>query len=286
MRMSMTAFARGDGEFSGQPFSVEIKSVNHRYLDISPRLPEELRALEQAIREKCQEAMYRGKIECWVNLRRQPGEQELTLNPPLLKRWLLILSDSGVMESLGKPDWQTMLKLPGVMQVPTSDQQGLSKAVLEVVDDTMAHLLEMRAREGEQISETLLLQLDVLETVVAQVEAHLPEVEEKLRAGLTEKLAQLTLDTDSQRLEQEIVLLLAKADIREELDRLRFHVIETRKTLASDGAVGRRLDFLMQEFNREANTLGSKAADNRLSAASVDLKVIIEQMREQIQNLE
>lgn len=286
MRMSMTAFARADGEVGNLMFTVEVKSVNHRFLEVSPKLPDGLRSIETAIRSKFQEAMYRGKIDVWVAVKPQNGEKQLMLNPPLIKRWLLEFSDSGAMESLGKPDWQTILGLPGVMLEAATNQEELCEAVLETVDTAIAMLLDMRSREGEQIAAVLEEQLTTLETKLLEVKAHLPSVEQQLRENLMAKLADLKIEIDSQRYEQEVVLLLSRADIQEEIDRLFFHIKEARSTLQQKDAVGRRMDFLMQEFNREANTLGSKAADNFLSKAAVDLKVIIEQMREQIQNLE
>ncbi|AXM45530.1 YicC family protein [Dichelobacter nodosus] len=286
MRMSMTAFARADGEFKGQVFSVEIKTVNHRFLEIAPRLPERLRLLDSALREKCQETFYRGKIDCWVNFHSDHGEKNLVLNTQQLNRWLLIFSDSGAFQSLGKPDWATMLSLPGVMQESLDDDAGLSAAILETFDQALAQVLAMRAREGELIEGTLHEQLNKLEAQVLAIEERVPMISTTLTQQIQEKIATLQLEVDPQRFEQELFFLISKMDIKEEIDRLHFHIDQARNTLADDGAVGRRMDFLMQEFNREANTLGAKVYDNQLSAAAVDLKVIIEQMREQVQNLE
>ncbi len=284
--MSMTAFARSEGELGDLTYSVEIKSVNHRFLEVQVKLPESMRSIENVIRGKCQEAMYRGKIDVWVTVKRAQAGRELTLNPPIIKRWLLAFSDSGAMESLGKPDWQTMLNLPGVMLEADIDQNSLNEAVLESVDTAIAMLLEMRAREGSQIQNVLLEQLSNVEENIQHIHAMLPELENNQKKILHKKISELTVEVDNNRLEQEIAYLLNKSDIREELDRITFHVNESKKTLTQKNAVGRRMDFLMQEFNREANTLSAKASDNALSKAAVDLKVIIEQMREQIQNLE
>lgn len=286
MRMSMTAFARTDGETADTTFSVEIRSVNHRFLDIQTKLPESLRALEPIIRQKCQQALYRGKIEVYVSSKRAASGKEVQLNPPIIKRWLLAFSDSGAMESLGKPDWATMLTLPGVMLETAPDAESLHAAVLEAVDHTIAGLLDMRSREGEQITAVLLQQLDAVQAHVCRLLDYYPQAEAAIGANLRERLQAAKVEVEPARFEQELVLLLSKADVREELDRLQFHVNEARKALAQHEAVGRRMDFLMQEFNREANTLGSKAADNELSKSAVELKVIIEQMREQVQNLE
>lgn len=286
MRMSMTAFARADGETADTTFAVEIRSVNHRFLDIQTKLPDSLRVLEPTIRAKCQQALYRGKVDVYVSSKRSATGKELQLNPPIIKRWLLAFSDSGAMESLGKPDWATMLGLPGVMLEASTDAESLQAAVLEALDYAIAGLLEMRSREGEQITAILQQQLNAIEGHVEYLLGYYPQVEAAISEGLRERLATLKVEVDPVRFEQELVFLLAKADVREELDRLQFHVNEARQALEQADAVGRRMDFLMQEFNREANTLGSKAADNELSRVAVELKVIIEQMREQVQNLE
>lgn len=286
MRMSMTAFARATGMIGETSFTVEMKSVNHRYLEIQPKLPETLRAIEPEIRAKCQQALYRGKVDVYVTIKRSPNSRDLVLNPPVIKRWLLAFSDSGAMESLGKPDWKTMLSLPGTMIETPADDEALGVAVLEAIDSAIAALLEMRSREGEQITAVLEAQLTKIEQLVDELKAYYPQVENQIAEQLKARLAVLKLEVEPQRFEQEVVFLLSKADVREELDRLHFHVNEARQALTQNEAIGRRMDFLMQEFNREANTLGSKAADNVLSKAAVDLKVMIEQMREQVQNLE
>lgn len=282
----MTAFAGSEGSFADFSYSIEIKTVNHRFLEVQVKLPEGMRSIENIIRQKFQQALYRGKVDIWIGVKRLQAGREVSLNPAIMKRWLLAFSDSGVMQSLGKPDWQTMLNLPGVLVESAVDQEGLNQAVLESLDTAIANLLEMREREGEQIKQVLLEQLEQIEQQMQTIDAAVPQIERQRREQLQEKIAALQMEINQDRLEQEIVFMLNKSDIREEIDRIRFHIQEARKSLNEQSAIGRKMDFLMQEFNREANTLSAKAGDNLLSKAAVDLKVIIEQMREQVQNLE
>lgn len=286
MRMSMTAFANGEGNFADFNYSIEIKSVNHRFLEIQVKLPDAMRSIENNIRQKCQQALYRGKVDIWIGVKKAPTGKEVSLNPAVMKRWLLAFSDSGVMQSLGKPDWQTMLNLPGVLVEANIDQEGLNQAVLETLDSTIANLLEMREREGQQIKAVLLEQLSQMEQQLEALDALVPQIEAQRQAQLRSKIEALAVEIQQERLEQEIVFMLNKSDVREELNRLRFHISEARQTLNDSNSIGRKMDFLMQEFNREANTLSAKASDNLLSKAAVELKVMIEQMREQVQNLE
>lgn len=282
----MTAFAGSEGSFADFSYSIEIKTVNHRFLEVQVKLPEGMRSIENIIRQKFQQALYRGKVDIWIGVKRLQAGREVSLNPAIMKRWLLAFSDSGVMQSLGKPDWQTMLNLPGVLVESAVDQEGLNQAVLESLDTAIANLLEMREREGEQIKQVLLEQLEQIEKQMQAIDAAVPQIERQRREQLQEKIAALQMEINQDRLEQEIVFMLNKSDIREEIDRIRFHIQEARQSLNEQSAIGRKMDFLMQEFNREANTLSAKAGDNLLSKAAVDLKVIIEQMREQVQNLE
>lgn len=282
----MTAFAGSEGSFADFSYSIEIKTVNHRFLEVQVKLPEGMRNIENIIRQKFQQALYRGKVDIWIGVKRLQAGREVSLNPAIMKRWLLAFSDSGVMQSLGKPDWQTMLNLPGVLVESAVDQEELNQAILESLDTAIANLLEMREREGEQIKQVLLEQLEQIEQQMQTIDAAVPQIERQRREQLQEKIAALQVEINQDRLEQEIVFMLNKSDIREEIDRIRFHIQEARQSLNEQSAIGRKMDFLMQEFNREANTLSAKAGDNLLSKAAVDLKVIIEQMREQVQNLE
>lgn len=286
VRMSMTAFAGSEGSFADFSYSIEIKTVNHRFLEVQVKLPEGMRSIENIIRQKFQQALYRGKVDIWIGVKRLQTGREVSLNPAIVKRWLLAFSDSDVMQSLGKPDWQTMLNLPGVLVESAVDQEGLNQAVLESLDTAIANLLEMREREGEQIKQVLLEQLEQIEKQMQAIDTAVPQIERQRREQLQEKIAALQIEINQDRFEQEIVFMMNKSDIREEIDRIRFHIQEARQSLNEQSAIGRKMDFLMQEFNREANTLSAKAGDNLLSKAAVDLKVIIEQMREQVQNLE
>lgn len=287
MTMSMTAFARSasENQIASVQFFVEIRSLNQRFLEINCKLPSTFLFLENDIRQLVQSYIYRGKIEVSLIVRNVNGSFN-SLNTEALHDWLLVFANSGVMETLGKPDWNTMVNLPGVMGDTRLEKEVLSEAILGEVRKVMGSLLDMRQREGEKISLVLQEQLKSISELLANIELQLPEIERRLVNNLESKIEALKVEVDRARFEQEVVYLLSKSDIREELDRLAFHIKETLQTLKQKGSIGRRLDFLMQEFNREANTLGAKAADNRLSKAAVDLKVLIEQMREQIQNVE
>lgn len=287
MTMSMTAFARSasENQIASVQFFVEIRSLNQRFLEINCKLPSTFLFLENDIRQLVQSYIYRGKIEISLIVRNVNGSFN-SLNTEALHDWLLVFANSGVMETLGKPDWNTMVNLPGVMGDTRLEKEVLSEAILGEVRKVMGSLLDMRQREGEKISLVLQEQLKSISELLANIELQLPEIERRLVNNLESKIEALKVEVDRARFEQEVVYLLSKSDIREELDRLAFHIKETLQTLKQKGSIGRRLDFLMQEFNREANTLGAKAADNRLSKAAVDLKVLIEQMREQIQNVE
>lgn len=285
--MSMTAFARSSSEnqIASVQFFVEIRSLNQRFLEINCKIPNTFMFLENDIRQLVQNYLHRGKVEVSLIVRNVNGSFA-SLNVETLHDWLLAFANSGVMETLGKPDWNTMVNLPGVMGDARLEKEVLAEAILAEVKTVLENLIEMRRREGEKIASVLEGQLKNITELLAKIEIQLPEIEQKLVNNLENKIEALKVEVDRGRFEQEIVYLLSKTDIREELDRLAFHIKETLQTLKQKGSIGRRLDFLMQEFNREANTLGAKAADNTLSRAAVDLKVIIEQMREQIQNVE
>jgi uncharacterized protein (TIGR00255 family) len=291
MTASMTAFARRDRETPWGPLSVELRSVNHRYLELSLRLPEELRSLEPRVRALIGKTLARGKVDC--NLRFEPREAtgDMAVDEPLTVR---LLAASGRLQSLahhGNHELAPLrtidlLRWPGVLQTTTVDAAKLADAGMRVISETLAELSQTRDREGEQLNALMRQRLDGMEQIVAKVRALLPEIVQSFRARLEARLADIRDQLDPARLEQEVVLFAQKTDVDEELDRLATHINETRRVLGESGQIGRRLDFLMQELNREANTLGSKAADLRLTNAAVDLKVLIEQMREQVQNIE
>ena len=287
MIYSMTGFARVEKQSDVGALVLELRSVNHRYLDISFRMPEELRAFETQLRERLQRKLARGKIEC--NLRYEPssGVTELVVNEDVVRALLdAVKKTEEMMSNAARISALEILSWPGVIQEPSPDENALAALLLETVDEGLERLLEMRAREGRRMAELLRQRLDAIESIAAKVRQRRPEVVAAMREKLEARLAQLDVDADSGRLEQEMAMIAQKLDIDEELDRLDAHVKAAREALDRDEPVGRRLDFLMQEFNREANTVGSKSADAQTTEAAVELKVLIEQMREQVQNIE
>lgn len=287
MIRSMTAFARIQDAGELATLVWEVKTVNHRYLEVSPRLPEAFRELDGPLRERCRQRLGRGKVEVSLRYQLKEGEQGLSLNEALVKE----LSDAArrvgdLMLHPAPVDVAEILRYPGVLQTAEVDSDALGKQALAVLDQTLTKLLEAREREGETLRKLIEDRLEkVLEQVVV-VEQALPAILESLRERLYKRVQEVVESPDPQRLEQELVLLAQKMDVAEELDRLRAHVAEVGRTLKKGGSCGRRLDFLMQELNREANTLGSKSVDSATTQAAVELKVLIEQMREQVQNIE
>jgi uncharacterized protein (TIGR00255 family) len=288
----MTAFASADVDTPWGALSFELRSVNHRYLELNPRLPDELRAIEPVLRERVAAKLTRGKVD--VNLRFRASDaasSEIHLNDAVLDK--LEAAAALFAERFPKlsVDFAGLLGWPGVLKRDEVDQDGLRQAALDLLEHALADMVATRAREGERLGGFLRERLDGIAHTVAEVRGWLPEIRKALRARLEAKLAEITqsadsLRADSGRLEQELVLQLSRIDVDEELDRLTAHVAEARRILALPDPAGRRLDFLMQEFNREANTLGSKSIDQRTTQAAVELKVLIEQMREQVQNIE
>ncbi|MFA7618804.1 MAG: YicC/YloC family endoribonuclease [Thiohalomonadaceae bacterium] len=285
---SMTAFARQESPGDYGIVAVELRSVNHRYLEVSVRLPDDLRVLEGAVRERIGAALSRGKVDCSIRFSAAPAlADQLTLNHALastlsqLSREVdALVYDAAPVNSLD------ILRWPGVLQAPAPDLERLHADTLALLDRALGELNEARAREGAKLAELVDQRCDAIAALVPQVRVRLPEVQARFRERLGERLAEVKAELDPQRLEQEMVLFAQRIDVAEELDRLETHVAEVRRVLRQDQPVGRRLDFLMQELNREANTLGSKSADAETTRAAVELKVLIEQMREQVQNIE
>ena len=288
MIRSMTAFARVDGEVRGAELAWELRSVNHRYLETFVRLPDELRALEPRVRERVTARLGRGKLECVLRL--QLSSQTAAGIEIDQERLVAILEACREVEirssEASAPGVIELLRWPGVVQEARPDHKPVQEKALQLLDEALDQLIETREREGEQIRQLLLTRLDGIEEQIGKARQRLPEVRDRLREKLLTRLEELQVKVDSDRIEQELVMLAQKMDVDEELDRLDGHVAETRRVLDRDEPVGRRLDFLMQEFNREANTLGSKSADSETTAVAVELKVLIEQMREQVQNAE
>lgn len=287
MIRSMTAYASAEGNGPSGTLTCELRTVNHRYLEISPRLPDEMRGFESALRERIATRLSRGKVDVTVRLRAEPGSGEgLRVNGAVLSR----LSDLALDLEQRFPRMQVqfteLLRFPGVLQQPEADADALQAALFDVLDRALAALGDTRGREGTKLGEMLRERLDGVDKIVTDVRGWLPEIRTALRARLESRLADIRQPADPGRLEQELVLQITRMDVDEELDRLATHISEARRVLALKEPVGRRLDFLMQEFNREANTLGSKSVDSRTTNAAVELKVLIEQMREQVQNIE
>ncbi len=288
MIRSMTAFARAESEQSWGSAQLELRSVNNRYLDIAPRLPDELRPLEPTVRERIGDRLGRGKVDCvfkisYVNDR----DTSFTVNLPLAEQ--VVNAVEQIQPLLGNTHGVTpmeVLRWPGVIQAGAPDLEAVQSAALALLDGALKELIEVRAREGEKIAAMILKRCDQMETIVSTLRARAPEIVDEIRRKLDARLQELSAQPDQERMEQEMLYMAQKLDIAEELDRLDAHLSEVRRVLESDAPVGRRLDFLMQELNREANTIGSKSSDAETTRSSVDLKVLIEQIREQVQNVE
>jgi uncharacterized protein (TIGR00255 family) len=287
MIRSMTAYASAETTGPAGTLSCELRTVNHRYLELSPRLPDELRNFESQLRERVAAKLSRGKLDLTVRLRGGDARSEsLQINSALLARLSEISLDLDARFPKMRIEFTELLRFPGVMQQAETDPEAQQAALFDVLDRALDALTATREREGEKLGEILRDKLDGIERVVTDVRGWMPEIRTALRTRLETRLADLKQPVEPGRLEQELVLQITRTDVDEELDRLSTHISETRRVLGLQEPVGRRLDFLMQEFNREANTLGSKSVDARSTNAAVELKVLIEQMREQVQNIE
>ncbi len=292
MTVSMTAFARVDTDTEWGSLAWEVRSVNHRYFESGFRLPEEVRALEPLFRDTAAKRLARGKFD--ANLKFQPrttGSAELRPDQGAMQSLLGAAREvaehatqlRATVEPLRVID---ILRWPGVLGTAQVDIAALGQAALALLQRALDELVANRMREGAALEKLIVERLDQMAAITQRMRTVVPEVVAGFRDRLVARLAEVRADLDPARIEQEIVIFAARTDVAEELDRLDAHITETRRTLKQNGGIGRRLDFLMQEFNREANTLGSKAADLRVTNASVELKVLIEQMREQVQNIE
>ncbi|WP_114416845.1 YicC/YloC family endoribonuclease [Marinospirillum perlucidum] len=286
MIASMTAFARHEIQPSWGSLSWEIRSVNQRYLEPSFRLPESLRSLEPDLRHKLRSSLSRGKVD--IQLRFYPVEagEGMQVNSELLDQLIAAADQVYNRTPAASLDPLTLLQWPGVLQAQEVDLEAVKTEALKAFDQALQELKANRLREGEALAGMIEERLGAISERLQKAQDYLPEALQLWRRSLLEKAEKLAVEVDPQRLEQEVVLLAQKQDVAEELDRLNAHVKEVRLALKSKKPVGRRLDFLMQEMNREANTLGSKAMSLDMTQVSVDLKVLIEQMREQIQNIE
>ena len=287
MIASMTGFARREISGSWGTLVCELRSVNHRFLEAGFRLPDELRSAEGELRQHLTREVRRGKVDCVLTYRRaQASESGLEVDAQALERLLVRLKDIGRAFPTHTVNVVDVLRWPGVLKEDSSAGEELMVATKALFGSTLEDLVAARAREGLRLREVLELRCSTLEDLVRQVRERLPEVQTRLRARLDERLKELTANVDQDRLEQELALLLQRLDVDEELERLSGHIQEVRRVLAANEPAGRRLDFLMQELNREANTLSSKSQDLETTRAAVDMKVAIEQMREQVQNAE
>lgn len=283
---SMTGYARK--EFKGDWGTAvwEIRSVNQRYLETYLRLPEQLRGLEPILRERFRKQLERGKVECNLRFESQTNAGQLQINEALAEQ--LIDSALWVIDRAGQGQLNPLdvLRWPGVMAAPEQDMDELNTRLLAGFDEVLGLFIESRQSEGDKLKVVIEQRLDGIEGEVTKVRAFMPQILDWQRQKLIDRLAEAKLELDPTRVEQEIILLAQRIDVAEELDRLGMHIAETRKILKKGGACGRRLDFMMQEFNRESNTLGSKSINAETTQSAVELKVLIEQMREQIQNIE
>jgi len=286
MIRSMTAFASGERASPGGTLGCEVRAVNHRFLEVGVRLPDELRALEPAVRERVAARTSRGKVDVTLRLRAPENGEALAVDEAVVDRLAALAQALDARFPALRTDFAALLQLPGVLAGRCADPQALQAEALALLDEVLDAFVAAREREGAALAAAIAERVEAIERIAADVRGMLPAIRAGQRQKLEARLAELPHPADPGRVEQELVLWLQKLDVDEELDRLGSHVAELRRVLAADGPVGRRLDFLLQEFNREANTLGSKSVDARTSAASVELKVLIDQVREQAQNIE
>lgn len=291
MVQSMTAFTRQQLDRDYGSLAWEIRSVNHRYLEASVRVPESFRALENTVRDALRKQLNRGKVECQLRFQTEAADgapvSKISVDKELVKQ---LIEAGDVIGSLASDaatlSTAELLRWPGVIGTAELDKKALEQDALELFAVALKDLIATREREGAELSEFIGQRIDAIRAIVADVRLMMPDILAKQRENLLAKIAEIDIEIDPTRLEQEVALLAQKADIAEELDRLGAHVNEVERVLRSDDQMGRRLDFLMQELNREANTLSSKSIVVETTRSAVDLKVLIEQMREQIQNIE
>ncbi len=284
---SMTGFASAQTQIGARLLRLELRSVNGRFLDLYFRLPEDWRSFEPLLRERLQKALARGKIECWLEVQSAPVQAALTLDAVALQA--LALTQTEIHRHLPEAASLTVgeiLRWPGVVREAELDPEETQRRLLELLEAALAELLAHRAREGEALAAAIRERATAIAELVERARALAPEAVEAQRRKLLEALEALGQTPDPQRVEQEVALVAQRLDVAEELDRLSSHLQELERTLTRGGSVGKRLDFLLQEFNREANTLASKAGSLALSRLALEMKVLIEQIREQVQNLE
>ena len=287
MIYSMTAFTRLEVKKDWGDAVWEIRSVNQRYLENFFRLPEQFRGLENTLREKLRQSLTRGKIECSLRIEtKKQTNAELNLNKELANQVIQSLQWIKTQAGEGEINLTDVLRYPGVVEAQEQDLDAISQDLLTAFDDLLTDFIAMRGREGEKLNDIIQQRLDAIAVEADKVRSQMPAVLQWQRERLLQRFEDAQVNLDPQRVEQEMILLAQRVDVAEELDRLQMHVKETTNILKKGGAVGRKLDFMMQELNRESNTLASKSINADITASAVELKVLIEQMREQIQNLE
>ena len=286
MIRSMTAFASGERNTPWGTLGCELRAVNHRFLELGVRLPDDLRAVEPTLRERVASRLSRGKIDLSLRLRTSADEGGLQLNPARVARLAALGAELQTHFPAMQIQMTDLLQFPGVLQTQAGDPAALHAEALSLLDEVLTQFLEAREREGAKLASVILDRVDAIARHAADARTLMPAIRAGQKQKLEHRLADLPQPLDPGRFEQELVLALQKLDVDEELDRLDSHIAELRRTLKQKDAVGRKLDFLLQEFNREANTFGSKSVDARTSALAVELKVLIDQIREQAQNIE
>lgn len=288
MTHSMTGYARVVQESEQGQLTLELRAVNHRYLEISMRIPEELRQFEMALRERLQAKLGRGKLDCNVRFRSAKSSAEAVQVDENMARSILAACDQlhDWMQNSARITPLEVLAWPGVVKESQLDTAPVGRQLVALLDQAVDELIKMREQEGIRLEEMITSRLTQIAALVADVRQRRLDVLKAIREKLITRIAELDVTADEQRLEQELVFIAQKLDVAEELDRLDSHIKAVNQSLEKQEPIGRRLDFLMQEFNREANTLGSKSADSQTTQAAVELKVLIEQMREQVQNIE
>ncbi|OCG35019.1 YicC/YloC family endoribonuclease [Gilliamella sp. Gris1-4] len=288
MISSMTAYARKELNQSWGTASWELRSVNQRYLETYIRLPEQFRSLEPMIRERLRNRLTRGKVECNLRFELDPAaqNQELSLNKDLAKQILNAANWVQTEHQSGQVNPIDVLRWPGVLSAKEQNLDSISQEILALLDTAIDEFKAVREREGKALSDLIAKRLEAITVEVDKIRNWMPQILEWQKERLKSKLAEANIELDHSRLEQEIVMVAQRIDVAEELDRLMTHVKETYSILKKNEAIGRRLDFMMQEFNRETNTIASKSINAEVTASAIELKVLIEQIREQVQNIE
>ncbi len=289
MIRSMTAFAHKQIQTEWGTLTWEIRSVNHRYLEPAIRLPDCLRSLEASVREILKKQLSRGKVDCNLRFQRnESGNAGIEVNQALAEQLITANQQISALLKTNADHVRAMeiLNWPGIVQSVELDAKSLQTVAIKLLEATLPELRESREREGKKLQALIRQRCDAMENWITQIKTCLPQVLDTIRQTLSNRLAELKSEIDQSRLEQELILLTQKLDVDEELDRLAAHIIEVQRVLTLDEPVGRRLDFLMQELNRETNTIASKSASAEITRISVEMKVLIEQMREQVQNIE